>query len=534
MFKKILFCILLGCFYPIFVLPQSKSDLKISEHYRQWLEEEVIYIITAKERDVFQKLQTDNEREIFIEAFWKQRDPTPGTPRNEFREEHYQRRKYSNEYYGRGTPRPGWMTDQGRIYIILGPPRNIEDHANINGVYPVQIWSYAGDPKYGLPTGFNIIFFKKQGMGEYVLYSPASDGPESLIADWGIGLTAEYLQNTRNQQAAYQQLVKLAPNLAYQTLSLIPGERVMQGTVSLASTRLIGNVFSYPLKKVEDQYAEALLKYKDVIEVDYSANYIDSDSSLQIIKDEGGFYMVHYSIEPKRFSVEAYGETYSTNFELNGRISDLNGNTVYQYTKEFPLTFSAEEITDLSAKSLAIQDLFPLVPGTYKFDFLLKNTVSKQFTTFEANITIPEESALPAITSPLLGYQLEENTSKAPEFLPFKIKNDQLLIPARKTFAQKEDLIVFFQVLGLSPELQATGQLKYAIFCRDALFLSQTKKIDEIGTGQDCLEVFPLRDFPPDYYKIKVSLLDSQGTELLTQEEDFEIMAAPKIGRAHV
>jgi len=501
------------------------------EHYRQWLEEEVIYIITAKERDVFKKLQTDKEREIFIEAFWKQRDPTPGTPRNEFREEHYQRRKYANEYYGRGTPLPGWKTEQGRIYIILGPPRNIEDNTNISGVYPVQIWSYDGDPNYGLPTGFNIIFFKRHGMGEYVLYSPAGDGPESLISDWGTGLTADYRQNAGNPQAAYQQLVKLAPNLAYQTLSLIPGERVMEGTVSLASTKLIGNVFSYPQKKVEDQYAEMLLKYKDVIEVDYSANYIDSDSSLQIIKDDTGFFMVHYSIEPKRISVEAYGETYSTNFELDGRISDLNGNTVYQYTKEFPLTFSAEEINDLSAKSLAIQDLFPLVPGTFKFDFLLKNTVSKQFTTFEANITIPEESALLAITSPLLGYRLEKNTSPEPEFLPFKIKHGQMLIPARKLFTQKEDLVVFFQGLGLSPELQAAGQLKYAIFCRDALFLSQTKKIDEYNTGPDFLEVFPLRDFPPDYYKIKVSLLDSRGTELLIQEEDFEITAAPVISR---
>jgi tetratricopeptide (TPR) repeat protein len=106
-----------------------------------------------------------------------------------------------------------------------------------------------------------------------------------------------------------------------------------------------------------------------------------------------------------------------------------------------------------------------------------------------------------------------------------------LLIPAQKTFAQKEDLIVFFQVLGLSPELQAEGQLKYAIYRRDAQFLSQTKKIDEFGTGQDFLEVFPLSHFPPDYYKIQISLLDSRGTELLTGDEDFEITAAPSIGR---
>ncbi|MGD9345471.1 MAG: GWxTD domain-containing protein [Candidatus Aminicenantes bacterium] len=531
MFKKILFCLLLSGLCPILVYPRPEPGQKMPEHYRKWLEEEVVYIITARERDVFKKLTTDKEREIFIEAFWKQRDPTPGTPRNEFMEEFYQRRNYVNEYFGRGTPRPGWKTDQGRIYIILGPPQNIEDHSHINGVYPVQIWSYSGEPGSGLPAGFNIIFFKRHGTGEYILYSPVSDGPESLIADWGAGLMEDYRNDDKDLRAAYKQLLKLAPNLAYQTISLIPGERVMEGTVSLASEKLIGNVFSYPQKKVEDQYAEALLKYKDIIEVDYSANYIDSDASLQIIKDPSGFFMVHYSIEPRRISVEAYGETFNTNFELDGRISDLDGKTVYQYTKEFPLTFSAEEINDMSGKSMAIQDLFPLVPGTYKFDFLLKNTVSKQFTTFEANITIPGESALPAITPPLLGYQLDKDTLLRPEVLPFKVKHGQLLIPARKTFAQKEDLYVFFQILHLSQELQAEGEVKYSIFRRDDLFLSRTKKIGEYGTKPDILEVFPLLDFPPDYYKIRISVVDSQGTEVLAQDEDFEISAAPAVGR---
>ena len=517
---------LAGLCLPVFS-GQKKSELKLPEQYRLWLEEEVVYIITPRERDVFRKLETDKERDIFVEAFWKHRDPTLGTPQNEFKDEHYQRIKYANEYFGRGSPRPGWMTDQGRIHIILGPPRNIEDHSSINGVYPVQIWSYDGDPNYGLPIGFNIIFFKKRGMGEYVLYSPVDDGPDSLIADWGTNLTADVM----DEQAAYRELAKLAPNLAYQTLSLIPGERPMSGTVSLASTRLLGSVFSYPQKKVEDTYAEALLKYKDVIEVDYSANYIASDSSLYVIKDEIGHFMVHYSIEPKKISVDSYGDKYSTNYELDGRISDTNGNTIFQYMKEFPLSFSGPELQDLGAKSLAIQDLFPLVPGTYKFDLLLKNTVSKEFTTFEGTVKIPEDSALPAITPLVLGYRLEKSASPAAEFIPFRVKEGQLLTPARKTFTQKENLIVFFQVLGLPPELRSAGQLRYAVLRKEAPFLSQIKKISEYQNAPDFLEVFPLQEFPPDYYKIKVSVLDSRGAEVLAQDEDFEITAAPSIGR---
>ncbi len=524
-------CFLVLSLCPLVIAGQKKPELRVPEQYRHWLEEEVAYIITSTERDVFLKLETDRERDIFVEAFWKHRDPTPGTPQNEFKDEHFRRIKYANEYFGRGTPRPGWMTDRGRIHIILGPPKNIEEFDSINGVYPVQIWAYEGDPQYGLPTGFNIIFFKKHGMGEYVLYSPADDGPQSLLSDWGTGLTADYMQESSRQLSAVQQLAKLAPNLAYQTLSLIPGERPPSGSVSLASTRLLGNVFSYPQKKVEDTYAEALLKYKDVIEVDYSANYIPSDSSLYVIKDEAGRFMVHYSIEPKKISVSSYGDQYSTNYELDGRITNADGNTVFQYMKEFPLSFRGPEIQDLGAKALAIQDLFPLVPGTYKFDLLLKNTVSKEFTTFEGTIAVPEEGAPPAMTPLVLGYRLERSASSSAEFIPFRIRDGQLLTPARKTFSQKESLFVFFQVLGLTPELRAEGRLKYDVLRKEAPFLNQLKKIGEYQNAPDFLEVFPLQDFPPDYYKIRVSVLDARGTELLARDEDFEITAAPSISR---
>jgi GWxTD domain-containing protein len=525
-----LFLLLAGLCLPL-ISGQKKLATPLPEKYRIWLDEEVAYIITSKEREVFQKLETDKERDIFIEAFWKHRDPTPGTPQNEFREEHYQRLKYATEYFGRGTPRPGWMTDQGRIYIILGPPRNIEDFDSISGVYPVKIWYYEGDPAYGLPTGFNIIFFKRHGTGDYILYSPVDDGPESLIADWGTGLTDDYMRDSASSQSAIQQLAKLAPNLVYQVLSLIPGERPVYGSISLASSKLLATVFSYPQKKVEDAYAEALLKYKDVVEVDYSANYIASDASLYVLQDEAGHFMVHYSIEPKKISVNSYGDKFSTNYELDGRISDIGGSTVYQYIKEFPLSFSGPELQDLGAKSLAIQDLFPLIPGAYTFNLLLKNTVSKEFATFEGTITIPAEGMPPAITPLVLGYRLDKSAAPAAELVPFRTKEGQLLTPARKTFAQAENLVVFFQILGLSPELRSAGKLKYDLLRKDAPFRSQLKKIDGYAHAPDFVEIFPLQEFPPDYYKIKVSVLDSSGAEVLVQDEDFEIAGVPTIGR---
>jgi len=143
----------------------------LPERYRKWLDEEVVYLITPKEKEVFLKLQTDREREVFIEAFWKQRDPTPETPQNEFREEHYRRFNYANEYLGRGTGQPGWKTDQGRIYIILGPPNNIEKYEDIDGVYPAQIWFYYGDPKSNLPPALISSFSKRRHWRVYSLFT---------------------------------------------------------------------------------------------------------------------------------------------------------------------------------------------------------------------------------------------------------------------------------------------------------------------------------------------------------------------------
>ena len=95
--------------------------------YRKWLNEDVAYIITDEERSAFKRLQTDEEREQFIESFWLRRDPTPDTVENEFKEEHYRRIAYANEHYASGIP--GWKTDRGKIYIMYGPPDELDDHS---------------------------------------------------------------------------------------------------------------------------------------------------------------------------------------------------------------------------------------------------------------------------------------------------------------------------------------------------------------------------------------------------------------------
>lgn len=106
--------------------------------YERWLSDDVVYIIAPEERTAFLRLSSEDERNEFIRQFWLRRDPTPGTERNEAKEEHYRRIAVANQRFG--DSRPGWSTSRGRLYIQHGPPDEIESH-------PSEIreaWRYRG------------------------------------------------------------------------------------------------------------------------------------------------------------------------------------------------------------------------------------------------------------------------------------------------------------------------------------------------------------------------------------------------------
>ncbi len=118
------------------VAPVSNAQVETLDRLEKWLSEDVVYIINEAEETKFATLINDADREAFIEKFWRDRDPNPSTPDNEFRSEHYRRIAYSNA--GWGEEGSGWKTDRGRIYVIYGPPDEIEVHPRAG----VEKWRY--------------------------------------------------------------------------------------------------------------------------------------------------------------------------------------------------------------------------------------------------------------------------------------------------------------------------------------------------------------------------------------------------------
>ena len=157
---------------------QVKTDAATPSPYSKWLDEDVVYIIDDAERGAFLQLTTDEERNHFIEQFWERRNPTPGSATNKFKAEHYRRIAYANQHFRTTSGTPGWHTDRGHIYIVYGPPDEIESHPKgETRPFATEFWLYRHVEGVGNNERFvwllnphgSITFIDKTGRGDFQL-----------------------------------------------------------------------------------------------------------------------------------------------------------------------------------------------------------------------------------------------------------------------------------------------------------------------------------------------------------------------------
>lgn len=414
----------------------------LDERYRQWLDL-VHYIITPMERKVFLSLKSDKERDALIELFWKQRDPTRGTPENEFREEHLRRFAHANRYFKFGSPIPGWKTDRGRIYILLGPPVS-EEEVITRGLHPVLIWDYFGNAENGLPTGFRVVFYKRGGLGQYRLYLPTADGPQALLT------TQSHTIDPMNYEALYKAIKEYSATVAEASLSLIPGEQRNGYSPSLQAPMLISRIYDLPKRRINATYARNFLNYKGIVDVDVVTNYVNSRSELTLLRDPVlNTHFLHFCLLPERLSVDFSDERdqYYFNYELTVvlRSADDPGKELFKYSKNFPVYATEEDLNTRLSGGVAVSDYFPVVPGEYTFSAVLQNSVNREISYFDRKVTVPAATGgAPRLYGPLLSYRIQP--AGDPGFAAYQVVDRQVSVDPAGSFGMQEPIHLFFSV----------------------------------------------------------------------------------------
>jgi GWxTD domain-containing protein len=503
----------------VFSLSFLTSKEKLSKEYKDWLES-VSPIITKTEKEIFGKLKTEEERNKFIQAFWRQRDPFPDTEENEFYNEYMKRIQFADANFGRETSKKGSQTERGYFYLLLGPPLERQRFATSSKLLPLELWYYRGEVKYGLPPYFYIIFYQPQGLGEYRLYYPGVEGPEKLV------IPSLYARSL-NRSSAYQIIKEISGELANASLSYLPGDKTL-GTTSFNSDTILSNVHSLAEKKFSDAYARSFLYYKDYVETEYSHNYIESDFKVKVFKNFDQFF-IHWSVEPEKVQFALRDGQYYAAFQLILRMEDSQGSLILEKEEEIPLRITPEQYRKHERRLFSFQDLLPVIPGELRLFFLLKNKTGKDFTSFRTDVSVPRRGNGPALSNLLLYHSRERlDENRQPKLKAFAFDGKQYVISAHNNFPPEKDIGLYCQLYNIENIKEKSLLLEIFPVNAETPVERYKNPLEEVLTpkrgGIDILSISssPLK---PGYYQVHLSILDGQGQKLATEKEPFILLA---------
>jgi GWxTD domain-containing protein len=482
---------------------------KLSEEHRNWLERDVVYIITDREKDVFLSLETVEERNRFIEAFWRKRDPNPATPANEYKDEHYRRIEHANTYLARETFKEGWRTDRGRYYILLGEPRETQRYDGYAELVSSELWFYQGEPRLGLPSFFYLLFFKKNDFGEYKIYHPLIDGPQAL-------LTASVNIQTGENTEAIETLRQISPELAHASLSFDTSEPpdFIGGRPAMGTDIMLARIEDSPKRAIRTDYADAWLRYGNRVSADYSFNYVPSRSSFVVIAEASGTPLVHYSIEidPQNFTMETDEKQskFYTTLDLTLEVRTREGTLIVANDKEVYLELTPSQVQQIRSSPFAYQDNFPLVPGDYNVSVILRNRVIHQYTVAEKELSVPApDAARPSLIDLVLAWASESRMGDVAEgeVRTFQVGSMRFQPAAENVFVIGDTVHLVAQAFGATPGNEVVFELANGA----EVLKSVESPVGEQGMVFDHLA---LDDMVGGTFEVRARLLSPAGAEL--------------------
>ncbi len=466
-------------------LGQKKQ--KLEKNYRDWLERDVAYIITKDERDAFLKLTTDEAREKFIETFWEIRNPSPGLPTNTYKDEIYQRIAFADARFGIGSGVEGWRTDRGRTYITLGPPQQKQVLRNSANLYPIEIWFYGG-ANSALPPFFYVMFYQRDGGGEYRFYSPYTDGPDKLVT----GVEAI------NSRLTALRLIRdsAGPEVARISLSLLPDEPVDEttGIVSLQSDILLNSIKNLAnLPANRDDILRRRTNRESV-----TSRLVLEGHNLDIVtfpaRDSRGLTRLDYALRlhsPSDLSMaEEKDGRYSYSVEVRVRVFSSENKLIFTQQKSLADSITKKRLDTIKDKIFGYEGTLPLPPGKYHLEFQFTDWSKKAafHTVREISIPLPAKDSL--VVPGVLPFLSAENADPGlADLMPFTVGGVQFtpMPSSTPTFVPGTNLQVVYQIWAPASDprenLGKKLDVEYA-FGRPAAPGSATKVQDEISREQ--------------------------------------------------
>ncbi len=490
--------------------------------YQDWVNKDVSYIITNEEKKAFKQLKTDEERENFIENFWRRRDPNPDTEENEYREEFYERIAYANEHFASGIP--GWMTDRGRIYITWGKPDSVESHPSGGAydrpsyegggsttTYPFETWFYRHLDNVG--DGIEIEFVDPTGTGEYRIARDA-DEKDALRTVPGAGLTtAEELglstkgdritgQNQgglnyqREQDTPFRRLeintaLQRPPQVKYGDLQNIIG----------ADSGVIDN------NPLDFQLDVAFFRQSDDRVI--TAFTVQTENKDLTFKDEGGLQ--------------------TAKMNIFGRIMAVSGKRSGIFEDSVTTNATVDELKDQKDKKSVYQKAIALGPGTYKVDVVVRDVVTGNKGIRSVGFTVPKYDEKKLDTSSLILALKLRTTNEGDIGGMFVIGSAKVIPNLAGIYKKGQEVGIYMQVYNAGIDqttLRPAVDVQYVLTKDGKEVLNQPENwegLSDSGQRLTLARLLPTDAMPLGNYELKIKIKDRVSGQLLEKSSKFSI-----------
>jgi len=512
---------------------KMKRTLKeLDNAYRQWLTEDVTYIITPEERNAFLQLDTNEEREQFIEQFWLRRSSNPDLPDNDFKEEHYRRIAYANEHYASGIP--GWKTDRGRMYIMWGPADEVDSHptggtydrpmeegGGSTSTYPWETWRW----RYLEGIGENIIleFVDPSGSGEYHLTMDPSEKDALLhVPGAGLSLMESMGMATKADRFTRSDGTNLPTALGGTPASMDEFNRL----------DLYAKVQKPPQVKFKDLEAVVTSRIvRDQMHFNWRKDFLKVTNDTVLVP-------ITIQIPNGQLSFQAKDGIHSATINIFGRITTLTGRVVQTFedsvSRDFP--------DSLYQQSMKLQSIYqkavPLRPGLYRLDLVLKDVQSGNVGAVNDRLAVPryEDDKLEA-SSLILADQIEHVPAKQIGTGQFVLGSSKVRPRLEGDFTTADKMGIYLQVYNLKPDdatHKSSATFQFTVKKGNEpvpgmQFKETSEDLKQTGEQVTIERLLPLASLAPGKYTLEVNATDVHSNQSISRTADFTVKAAQEI-----
>ena len=502
----------------------KKTLKELDNSFKTWLNEDVTYIISPEERTAFLQLETNEEREQFIEQFWLRRSSNPDMPDNDFKEEHYRRIAYTNEHYASGIP--GWKTDRGRIYIIWGAPDEIESHptggtydrpteegGGSTTTYPWERWRY----RYleGIQENVELEFVDPSGSGEYHLTMDPSE-KDALLNVPGAGLTMMESMGLASKTDRFTRSdgTHLGTSLGGTPASLNEFTRL----------ELYAKVQRPPEVKYKD--LEALVTsrmVRDQVKFNYRTDFLKVTNDTVLVP-------VTIQVPNNQLQFKNKDGVYSASLNIFGRVSTLTNRVVQTFedsvTRDYP-----ESLYKQSMKlSSVYQKSLPLRPGLYRLDLVIKDVDSGNVGAVNTRLAVPryEDEKLEASTL-ILADQIEHVPAKQIGTGQFVLGSSKVRPRLDADFTTADKLGIYLQIYNLKGDEKthkSNASFVYTVKKGDQQvmqFKETSADMKQTGDQVTIERLLPLATLAVGKYTLEVNATDMLANVTISRTAEFTV-----------